>query len=493
MNTETHKPVSSRSQPRDSHLIRLGAITWLVLLLSLSSTTYGSVMFAFNQRDDWGGLSTVTISQSAFDAGFGTHADLEQWTFFSVLYNQLDGAELFGILRKDNSQASGTFVLTGDKLQLLLTLDVSFNDDPRYEFHCGTTSCQLTSATAEGFDASHQPPGSYWQHTSDGTFDRTGMRSSRRTLDFEGLPGYTQTGQLISRVGPLKFLNAAAESKLTANLPGYESYLGSGFVTGVTSGLMGIYDVYGKSFPLEMLGYEGRLWDFNSVYMTSTHNPANTATLTAYRRGVKVGAKTVTLGTTPTLVAPNWKSIDRVRVTQVGLVGGHIMYDDLAIQNADGIQFDNVAEYLELLQVLPFGYAGMRWVNFAAESKLVANKPGYESLLNSGFVFGVTTGNQALYNVYGGLSPSEIIPIDGRIDVVSMYITAAAGTDNSVVVSGWRDGKKVVSSTVLLSVTTPKLFSPANWVALDRLVFESYTAGVLTGAHFIIDDLRLAR
>lgn len=148
---------------------RWKALGSILTLLACTPPTQ-AITFYFDYPGDWPGTPKMDISQSAFDNRFGTGADIGSWEVYSWLFNNLDGGN-FSDYRISSSDPgvvmTASFSLSDDRKTMLLNLFVSAAD-PRYTY--STSADGNGSTMARGFDWSRNPPGSYWQHTTRGTW-----------------------------------------------------------------------------------------------------------------------------------------------------------------------------------------------------------------------------------------------------------------------------------------------------------------------------------
>lgn len=139
-----------------------------LLLAMTNCLTAQAAIYNFISGSDWGGVSQVNITQSAYNNGSGGTADITSWEIFSLLFNDLDGADLHGSIKSSDLgvSMSASFTVSPDKQNLLLTMTVTASD-PRYHYSTWPEIGVMHGAQAWGWDWSHNG-GSYWQHTTQG-------------------------------------------------------------------------------------------------------------------------------------------------------------------------------------------------------------------------------------------------------------------------------------------------------------------------------------
>jgi hypothetical protein len=161
-----------KGQQKQAIVMKYQSLMWslrMTAVCSIIATSQASAaVYWFDNVSDWGGTSKVDISQSAYDNGSGTAADISSWTVCSWLFNDLDGAGLHGAIKSSDAgvSISATFTLSLDKKNLLLDMTVMASDT-RYSFSTWPEYDVTHGAMALGWDVSHNG-GSYWEHTTQG-------------------------------------------------------------------------------------------------------------------------------------------------------------------------------------------------------------------------------------------------------------------------------------------------------------------------------------
>jgi len=146
---------------------------------------------------------------------------------------------------------------------------------------------------------------------------------------------------------------------------------------------------------------------------------------------------------------------------------------------ASKITFDDAVDTTAAV-VIPDGYGGFTWSNFAiAFSNL---NPG------SGFDNGTVSGDYVAFNVSG---EKAAMNHDGVFTFKSAYITGAWNNGLNVTVTGLLGDAQLYQTTVVVNTTGPTLFN-FNWTDIDMLTFDSFggvNAGLGVGNQFALDDV----
>jgi PEP-CTERM motif len=113
------------------------------------------------------------------------------------------------------------------------------------------------------------------------------------------------------------------------------------------------------------------------------------------------------------------------------------------------------------------GYQGLSWSNFAVcDAFLQVNDSG-----TNGYIYGMVSASNVAFNAGG--SPAEIDAHGTNFDLLSTYLTGAWNSNLNIEVQGFRSGTLLYNTTVVVSATSPTLFT-FNYLDIDRLYFNSF-------------------
>jgi hypothetical protein len=148
------------------------------------------------------------------------------------------------------------------------------------------------------------------------------------------------------------------------------------------------------------------------------------------------------------------------------------------------LTFDDITT--ENIWIVPDGYGGLDWINFAVEDG--TNNPG------SGYYNGVVSGRYVAWNngaLQATVSASDYPVFSFR----SAYLTAAWNNDLNIRVRGMRFNSVQYDTTVTVDTAGPTLFN-FDYFNVTHLIFDSYggvddpgLSGM--GTHFAMDQMTI--
>lgn len=112
-------------------------------------------------------------------------------------------------------------------------------------------------------------------------------------------------------------------------------------------------------------------------------------------------------------------------------------------------------------------YSGLNWSNFYVANAII----GANVLGTNGYFFGMVSASNVAFNAGG--SPAEIDARGTNFDLLSTYLTGAWNSNLNIEVEGFRGGTLLYDTTVVVSATSPTLFT-FDYLDVDRLYFDSY-------------------
>jgi hypothetical protein len=134
---------------------------------------------------------------------------------------------------------------------------------------------------------------------------------------------------------------------------------------------------------------------------------------------------------------------------------------------------------------IPTGYQGLSWSNFAVTDAILRYNNGNVD----GYYYGMVSPSNVALNSYG--DPAEIDARGTNFDLLSTYLTGAWNSNLNIEVEGFRSGTLLYDTTVVVSATSPTLFT-FNYLDIDRLYFNSYGGQLAFGPspeyNFVMDD-----
>jgi PEP-CTERM motif-containing protein len=128
-----------------------------------------------------------------------------------------------------------------------------------------------------------------------------------------------------------------------------------------------------------------------------------------------------------------------------------ITFDDLSLPPVDPF--------------IPSGYQGLSWSNFGEVNAILMSNS------SPGVYNGMVSPSNVAFNAGG--SPAEVDAIGTNFDFLSAYLTGAWNSNLNIEVEGFRSGTLLYETTVVVSVTSPTLFT-FDYTNIDRLYFNSY-------------------
>jgi len=130
--------------------------------------------------------------------------------------------------------------------------------------------------------------------------------------------------------------------------------------------------------------------------------------------------------------------------------------------------------------VVPNGYGGLNWANFAVENGLeFGATPG------DGYYYGVVSSPNVAFNDYG--NPASIAVSSGLFDLDSAYLTSALNSvpTLSIQVQGFVGATMLYNNTYTVINSGPTLIN-FDYVGVDRVKF---IAGGGSASWFVMDNL----
>jgi hypothetical protein len=151
------------------------------------------------------------------------------------------------------------------------------------------------------------------------------------------------------------------------------------------------------------------------------------------------------------------------------------------VQAGFTLTFDDVTSTVSPSVLIPNGYGGFDWNDFA-----VQHRDG-SAIPSSGYRTGVVSGDYAAFNTFGDPATISGNPFTFN----SVYLTAAWNTGLNILVEGLVGNSVVYSQTVVVNTTGPTLFTfdYENITTLQFTSFGGIDAGLGgRGIHFNMDD-----
>ena len=137
--------------------------------------------------------------------------------------------------------------------------------------------------------------------------------------------------------------------------------------------------------------------------------------------------------------------------------------------------------------IIPSGYQGLSWSNFAVLNAVLFTGGG-----TNGYFNGMVTVSNVAYNPFG--TPAEIDSLGTNFDFLSAYLTAAWNSNLNIEVKGFSEGTLLYSTNVVVSWQGPTLIA-FDYLNIDRLYFNSFggqDANLMPNGHgenFAMDNL----
>jgi len=137
---------------------------------------------------------------------------------------------------------------------------------------------------------------------------------------------------------------------------------------------------------------------------------------------------------------------------------------------------------------IPTGYQGLSWSNFGEANAILRYNIGQVD----GYYYGMVSPSNVAFNAGG--SPAEIGALGTNFDFLSAYLTGAWNSNLNIEVEGFRSGALLYDTAVVVSVTSPTLFT-FDYTNIDRLYFNSYGGQPaftpVPEYNFVMDNLTL--
>lgn len=149
-----------------------------------------------------------------------------------------------------------------------------------------------------------------------------------------------------------------------------------------------------------------------------------------------------------------------------------LTFDDIPINTGNGSFLTN-------------SYSGLSWSNFAIANAILFTQVNG----SNGFYNGMVSVSNVVGNAFG--APAEIDSLT-NFNFISTYLTGAWNSNLNIEVRGFGGGAMLYSTTVVVGVTSPTLFT-FNYTNIDRLYFNSYGGDYAgfpagSGEHFVMDN-----
>ncbi len=163
---------------------------------------------------------------------------------------------------------------------------------------------------------------------------------------------------------------------------------------------------------------------------------------------------------------------------------GLLVFSAFSSRSQTVITFDDLSDSTTGT-FIPTSYQGLSWSNFGVVNAILhANALG-----TNGAYYGMVSPSNVAFNAGG--TPAEIDARGTKFDLLSTYLTGAWNSNLNIEVEGFRSGTLLYDTTVVVSATSPTLFT-FNYLDIDRLYFDSYGgqpafAGI-DETHFVMDN-----
>jgi hypothetical protein len=133
---------------------------------------------------------------------------------------------------------------------------------------------------------------------------------------------------------------------------------------------------------------------------------------------------------------------------------------------------------------IPSGYQGLSWSNFGEANAILMSNT------SPGVYDGMVSPSNVAFNAGG--APAEIDALGTNFDFLSAYLTGAWNSNLNIEVEGFRSGTLLYDTTVVVSATSPTLFT-FDYTNVDRLYFNSYGGQPAfrpePGYNFVMDNM----
>jgi hypothetical protein len=162
------------------------------------------------------------------------------------------------------------------------------------------------------------------------------------------------------------------------------------------------------------------------------------------------------------------------------------MFSAISTRSQSVITFDDLPDSLGGANITN-GYQGLSWSNFfVVNAVLQSNFFGYVTGAN----YGMVSLSNVAFN--GGGSPAEVDARGTNFDFLNTYLTGAWNSNLNIEVEGFRSGTLLYNTTVVVSATSPTLFT-FDYMDIDRLYFNSFGGepafGNNNGNNFVMDNM----
>jgi hypothetical protein len=135
-----------------------------------------------------------------------------------------------------------------------------------------------------------------------------------------------------------------------------------------------------------------------------------------------------------------------------------VTFDDIPLNNGTGVFLQN-------------NYQGLVWSNFAVVNGFLA--PHNDGNVTNGFYYGVVSpSNVAIVDFNIANNDSEIDSQGSNFNFLSASFTGGWDSNLDIEVQGFRSGNLLYDTTVVVSATSPTLFT-FNDLDIDRLDFST--------------------
>lgn len=163
-----------------------------------------------------------------------------------------------------------------------------------------------------------------------------------------------------------------------------------------------------------------------------------------------------------------------------------LMFSSVSARSQTAVTFDDLSETASG-SFIASGYEGLVWNNFAGVNGILF--PRNYPFITNGFYYGTVSASNVVANAGG--NSAEIDSPGTNFNFVGAYFTGAWNSNLNIEVEGFRDTNLIYDETLVVSATTPTLFT-LDYLNIDRLYFNSFGGDVAFGEnggpHFAMDN-----
>jgi hypothetical protein len=176
-------------------------------------------------------------------------------------------------------------------------------------------------------------------------------------------------------------------------------------------------------------------------------------------------------------------------------IGTYRAHEDVIapLAKAKPITFDDIDTTPYGSATIENGYAKLDWSNMYV---INSETSGIDYYGNSGYITGVTSGDQAAYTGFG--SPASVYIADGSFTFESVQMTSGWNKKETVEIQGFNSKGKVIFDEIVKITDKGPTLVELNWKGVSEVLFTPLTGKQDpdlngSGLHVVFDDMVISK